>query len=215
MKAGLNRLRWDLRCPGATVFEGMILESSNPSNGPWAPPGQYVVKLTLGDQSWTQSLTVLKDPRLGQVTQQDLEEQFTLAMKLRDRVSAANEAVILIRKLKTQMDDDRITGEPELQKPLAELKNRLSLVEAELYQVKNQSPKDKIAFPIRLNDRLAGLFALVQEADGAPNRAHYEVFEQLSSELDGHLAELDQLLENDLAAVNERLSEKRLRLVTK
>ena len=215
VKAGLNRLRWDLRCPGATVFEGMILESSNPSNGPWAPPGQYVVKLTLGDQSWTQSLTVLKDPRLGQVTQQDLEEQFTLAMKVRDRVSAANEAVILIRKLKTQMDDDRITGEPELQKPLAELKNRLSLVEAQLYQVKNQSPKDKIAFPIQLNDRLAGLFALVQEADGAPNRAHYEVFEQLSSELDGHLAELDQLLENDLAAVNKRLSKKCLPLVTK
>ncbi len=215
VKAGLNRLRWDLRCPGATVFEGMILESSNPRNGPWAPPGRYAVKLTVGNQSWTQPLTVLKDPRLGQVTQQDLQEQFTLAMKVRDRVSAANEAVILIRKLKTQMDDDRITGEPELQKPLAELKNRLSLVEAELYQVKNQSPKDKIAFPIRLNDRLAGLFALVQEADGAPNRAHYEVFEQLSSELDGHLAELDQLLENDLAAVNERLSEKRLRLVTK
>ena len=62
VKAGLNRLRWDLRCPGATVFEGMILESSNPSNGPWAPPGQYAVKLTVGDQSWIQPLNRSQRP---------------------------------------------------------------------------------------------------------------------------------------------------------
>ncbi len=50
----------------------------------------------------------------------------------------------------------------------ADLLERVSRIEASLYQVKNQSPKDKIANPIKLNDRLAGLLANVQFGDAAP-----------------------------------------------
>ena len=81
-----------------------------------------------------------------------------------------------------------------------ELAQRLTAVEAELYQINNQSAKDKIAFPIKLNDRLAGLLWNIQRADGRPNRAHYEVFRELSNELDGHLAALDALLEEAKAS---------------
>ncbi len=43
-RAGLNRVSWDLRYFGATVFEGMVLESPSPDRGPWAPPGEYEVR---------------------------------------------------------------------------------------------------------------------------------------------------------------------------
>ena len=105
---------------------------------------------------------------------------------VRDRTSEANEAVIAIRKAKEHLED--------------ELAQRLTAVEAELYQINNQSAKDKIAFPIKLNDRLAGLLWNIQRADGRPNRAHYEVFRELSNELDGHLAALDALLEEAKAS---------------
>ncbi len=70
----------------------------------------------------------------------------------------------------------------------------LSEIEAELYQVKNRSPKDKIAFPIRLNDRLAGLLAIVDTGDGAPTAAARTVADQLIAELEAHLARLERVL---------------------
>ena len=69
-------------------------------------------------------------------------------------------------------------------------------IESELYQVKNQSPKDKIAYPIRLNDRLSGLLWNVQRADGRPNSGHYKVYQELVAELDIYLKKLDDLRRN-------------------
>jgi hypothetical protein len=70
------------------------------------------------------------------------------------------------------------------------LLERLSRIEASLYQVKNQSPKDKIANPIKLNDRLAGLLAIVQFGDAAPSDAQRAVARELVAELDAQLAHL-------------------------
>ena len=39
-KAGLNRFSWDLRYPGATTFDCMILWGGS-ANGPVAPPGHH------------------------------------------------------------------------------------------------------------------------------------------------------------------------------
>jgi hypothetical protein len=62
-----------------------------------------------------------------------------------------------------------------------------------LYQVKNQSSKDKIAFPIKLNDRLAGLLSLVQTGDAAPSAPQQAVAKELIAELNSHLAQLTSL----------------------
>jgi len=183
---GLNRISWDLRYEGATVFPGMVLESPSPTRGPWAPPGEYRVRVRAGSEERLESFRVVKDPRHPELTDRELQAQYELAAKLRDRVSEANEAVLEIRALRA-----RLTARSDA----ASLLTALADVEASLYQVKNESPKDKIAFPIRLNDRLSGLLWNVQRADGAPSRAHLEVYRELSSELFGHLETFEALRE--------------------
>src|SRR6185436_14197807 len=42
--AGLQRLTWDMRYPGATDFPGLIMWAAS-SRGPLAPPGTYQVKV--------------------------------------------------------------------------------------------------------------------------------------------------------------------------
>ena len=78
-KAGLNRVGWDLRYPGATTFPGSILRSATPERGPWAPSGTYRVRLTVDGQTEERALQVLKDPRLSDVSDADLRAQFSLA----------------------------------------------------------------------------------------------------------------------------------------
>ena len=101
-KAGTNRFTWDLRYPGATVFDGMILWSARAESGPAAPPGNYQVRLTADGQTQSQTFTIKRDPRLANVTDADLFEQFNLAIKVRDKTSEANEMVVLIRDIKSR-----------------------------------------------------------------------------------------------------------------
>jgi hypothetical protein len=142
------------------------------------------------------------------VARTDLEEQFALARKIRDATSAANEAVIQIRAVRTsvqqrirQLDGREATARVDT------LFDALLAVERELYQVDNESPKDKIAYPIKLNDRLAGLRADLERADAAPTPAHYRVFDELTGELDRHLRRLDAVLTEPLARLNALLQQ--------
>ena len=96
MAAGLNRVTWNLAYPGATTFPGMVLWGAT-TNGPAAMPGAYQVRLTVDGKAQTQPLTIRRHP-LRETTDADLQEQFALALRIRDKVSEANNAVIQIRE---------------------------------------------------------------------------------------------------------------------
>jgi hypothetical protein len=103
MAPGLNRVPWNLTHPGPTTFPGMVLWGATTA-GPAALPGSYEVRLTVDGQSMTQPLRIRKHPQRS-VSDSDLREQFDLAMRIRDKVSEANNAVIRIRSLKQQVGD--------------------------------------------------------------------------------------------------------------
>jgi hypothetical protein len=79
-----------------------------------------------------------------------------------------------------------------------ELLAGLSRIEEELYQVKNQSGQDPLNFPIRLNNRLAALERSVETGDARPTAGSYQVFKELSAELETQMDALNALLQNKL-----------------
>jgi photosystem II stability/assembly factor-like uncharacterized protein len=210
-KAGVNRFTWDLRYPGATVFEGMILWSARAEQGPSAVPGRYQVRLKVGDQTETQPLIIEIDPRLKGVTQADLVAQFQLASQVRDKTSAADEIVILVRDIKKQIADR--TGKANdaaLTSAGEKLAADLSVAEEEVYQVKNRSNQDPLNFPIKLNNMISALFRTVEAGDGAPTVQSYEVFKELSGRLAKVQAQLDGVLKTELSAFNLNLAAHKL-----
>ncbi|MFN7944365.1 MAG: glycosyl hydrolase [Blastocatellia bacterium] len=210
-KAGTNRFTWDLRYPGATVFEGMILWSARAEAGPLAPPGNYQARLTVNGKTYTQPFTIKKDPRLTNVTDDDLLKQFDLTMKVRDKTSEANEMVIRIRDLKKQMKERTDKANDAAVKAAAEsLNNKLSAVEEEIYQVRNRSSQDPLNFPIRLNNQIAALRRSIETGDGRPTDQSFVVFRELSARLDEQRTRLDNILKSDLAQFNKLLAERRL-----
>ncbi len=193
IKKGLNTFSWDLRYPAPALFKGMILWGASPVNGPMAPPGNYQVRFTAGGEAVTKSFEIKLDPRLKGVTAADVSQQFELAMQIRDATNRANQAVITIRKLKTM-----ITTGGHITNAHKELLDELSKIEENLYQVKNQSGQDPLNFPIRLNNRLAALGRSVETGDARPTAGSYQVFKELSAELDQQLTALNTLLQNKL-----------------
>jgi len=208
---GLHRAVWDLHYPGATTFPGMILRSARAERGPLAPPGTYQVRLTLGERKLVRSFSVTKDPTLTQVTDGDLLERFALALRIRDKTSEANEAVIAIRLMRQQVEARLAqTGDRSVHEAAGSLLRKITSVEEELYQVKNRSPKDPLNFPVKINNRIAALLGVVESAEAKPTRQSYEVFDILSRELADALRGLNPALQGDLPQLNRLLAGKGL-----
>ena len=120
-------------------------------------------------------------------------------MAIRDAESRANVSVLLARDLRAQID--AIVAESDdggLRDEASGFATGIEAVAGELYQLRNQSPKDKIAFPIKLNDRLTGLRSHLERGDGTPIDAYQAVFNELSAELDAQLRILERMLTDDL-----------------
>jgi photosystem II stability/assembly factor-like uncharacterized protein len=203
---GLNRFTWNLRTPGPSVFEGLVLLFVNPTAGPRVPWGTYAVRLTVDAESQTQSFEVKGDPRLTGVGPAAIREQFRLATEVRDRTSASHEAVAGIRVCRGQIQDRaEQAGDDEVTAAGERLAGELGAIERALYQTRLLAGDDEGHFPIKLNNKFAYLLPVIESAESRPTDQTYDVFDVLSRRLDRRLTALDQLFDEDVPAFNELL----------
>ncbi len=204
---GMNRFVWDMRYPGASRVKGAVLWAGE-LRGPRAVPGKYKVRLIVGDKSMEQEFEIVKNPNLKDVTQEDLQAQFDLLMKIRDRITDAHDAVNQIRDIKKQVNDlaKRVKGTDNgkaVADAAKELVKKLSTIEGEILQVKSKSRQDPLNFPIKLNNKLASLARVVASADARPTKQSYDVFNDLSAQLDKQLTALDKVIKEDVPKFND------------
>lgn len=210
LSTGFNRMSWNLQTESWTAFPGMILWGVR-TRAPVVPPGRYTVRMTVDGQAQSVPLTVVRNPRITDVTDADLHAQYAFSKMVWEKVNEANTAVIEIRRIKRQLED-RLgkSGDGRLRSTGETLQANASAVEEQIYQVRNQSGQDPLNFPIRVNNRLANLLSMAQRGDGRPNESMPEIFRILSDELKGYTDRLAELWASDLAAVNAELARLRL-----
>jgi hypothetical protein len=216
---GMNRFTWDLRYEGATVFPGMIMWAAQPQRGPAAPPGKYSVRITANGETKTRDFALGIDPRLQAdgISEANLQEQFKLSLQVRDRVTAANMAVIQIRGIRDQINQRLEKVSPrrkaEIQKLADGVLTSLASVEQQVYQVRNQSSQDPLNYPIMLNNKIAALMGVIESADNRPTQQTYEVFEELSRALDAELQKKDATIKSDLTRLNAAFQREKIEAV--
>jgi photosystem II stability/assembly factor-like uncharacterized protein len=206
---GHQRVTWDLRYEGATRFPKMILWFAG-TRGPLAPPGNYTVRLTALGSTRTQPLTITRDPRLS-ATDADLAAQFALATRVRDEVSRANGAVIRIRAMKDEIAKrGAATSDGHVRAEADALSARLTAIEGEIYQYRNQSSQDPLNYPIKLNNKIGALAGVIESAEAAPTDQARAVLNELTAQLDAQIAALDAVLAREVPAFNRTLGRARL-----
>jgi hypothetical protein len=152
----------------------------------------------------SQPFAVLKHP-LRPVPDADLQFQWDLASRIRDKVNEANLAVIRIRRIKTDIAD-RIKDAPaEVRSAGEQLTKSLSAVEEQIYQVRNQSGQDPLNFPIKTNNRLASLLRVANSGEGRPTGNVEPIFNDLIAELKAETDQLNQVISSQLAPFNQML----------
>jgi photosystem II stability/assembly factor-like uncharacterized protein len=201
-RVGVHRTVWDMRYPAPMEVEGASFWDESGAAGPLAPPGAYQVQLTVGDTVLKQPFEILADPRVS-VEQADLEEQFRLAMAIRDRLSETHATANRIAELRRQIAVWRTRPQVEpLIGRLDDADQQLGSIDHELIE---RAPGLSYAHPIRLNAKLAALGVMVGSADAAPTRQAREVFAELSEHLARQLERLRNLQAVDLAALEASL----------
>ncbi len=199
--AGLNQFAWDMRYPDASSFRGMIMWAGS-VRGPIAPAGEYTVRMTVGDAAPQEArFKLLNDPRTT-ATAADLVAQFEFLIKVRNRVTQANDAVKTIRNVRAQLED-RVSKAPRLKRSADALDAAMKKVEEEIYQTKNQSNQDPLNFPIKLNNKLAALTGVASSGPYRPTDQSEAVFTELSELLEVQLKQLQKLMTEDLNRFNQ------------
>ncbi len=216
-QAGMNRFVWDLHYPDATTFPGLIMWAGS-TRGPLIVPGTYTAKLTVGDKTQSQQFVVKNDPRL-KTTAAEFSAQLSLSIQVRDKLSQVNQAVVDIRAAKKQLEDyaTRLKDDAAAKKvadAAKDLDKKLTAVEEELYQIKNQSSQDPLNFPIKLNNRLAALLGVIQSTDAGPTKQSNVVYEGLASEANAQLRAADKLLKDDVSQFNKLVRDSNIPAVT-
>ncbi len=204
-RIGANRFAWDLRYAGAAEFPNMILWVSRPV-GPIALPGEYQIRVTANGVSATERLTIRPDPRVSNVSADDLRQQFALALQVRDLVSEANESVTKIREVRNRLRE-RATDvrNAALAKRIEAVVVQLDQVEGELYQTKLRSELDATIYPVKLNNRLTNLQMSIETGDGAPTAQARAAFDSLAAALAGLRSRLGAILNGPVVDLDRRL----------
>lgn len=204
-RKGMNRFVWNMEYPGPVRVPGAVLWGARLS-GPLAVPGSYQVRLIVGSKQRTQSWEWKKDPRV-KASQEDLQQQFDLLIKIRDEITRVNRAVLRLRYVRSQIDsllkkinkDHPFAGIIQAGK---QLKARMKSVEDVLIQSKSKSGQDPLNYPILLDNKIGALASVVSSADARPTDQSYTVFKFLSKKANEQIQILDRILSRDLPAFN-------------
>jgi hypothetical protein len=212
---GMNTTAWNLLYPPAERIEGMILWNGVPG-GIVAPPGSYFARLKVGKDSVEQPFVIKADPNYT-ITQNEYEQQHQFLQTVMAKFNETQKAIKDIRTLRTQITDFTSRQGKDMPKEVKtaadSITRSLTAIEEVLYQTKAKSGQDVLNYPIRLNDKLSGVFDAANSGNMAPSKQVREVYADLSSQIDRELAKLKTIRERDIPAFNELIRQKALPVI--
>lgn len=224
MDSGMNRFLWDMRYPGSPTLPSndrmLGWGPGKVSEGPLAPPGKYKVKITIDNVTYTEEFEICKNPRIS-ASQEDLESQFKLSMKIVQAVSNITRAVTQIRSVREQISGwvSRITEKTPQQELIVISDNiltSLSDIEQKLTSSGNKGPVNQVGRgpAATLDGKFNGLLGVITSADFAPTKQSHEVFDILYDSLGKQLSQLELLLTNEIPEFNNLISKLNLAAIS-
>jgi hypothetical protein len=204
-EAGMNRFIWDLRYEKPVKLESKSRskreEALAGASGPRAIPGEYQVRLSVGEQVLTERFVLVPDPRLP-VTAADLKAQFELKMAIRERSSETHAAINQIRRVREQVEEwlKRSGDNAAVKEAARALKDELRAVEAELINLDFEKPRPGLN---RIKEKWDALSSMIDESDHAPTGGAREFYAELKTQLDAQRRKLKRVIDGPVKAFSD------------
>jgi hypothetical protein len=247
-RAGTNRANWDLRYDSPRLIALRTTPPENPhiwdeprfkgqdsrpithwgmspnQPGPMVAPGKYTVKLIVDGQTFTQTVEVLRDPKMDPKfagTNADLEASVKMQLRIRDDISKTSDMVNQIEWMRKQLDDVVHALRPqkdkaELAKNVEAMDQKMLAVEYKLLNKALMTSDDKYfieAYTVYFN--LLWLNGEVGPGAGdvaggmefGPTDTSRMLLDMIEKDLATATAEYHNLMEKEIPGFNKSLAE--------
>ncbi|MEM9065636.1 MAG: glycosyl hydrolase [Planctomycetota bacterium] len=205
---GMNKHSWNFRREAPAVVPGAV-GWPNLSPGVRVIPGDYTVRLTIGETVIEQPLLIEGDPRLD-ISDADWSAQDILLDRIYRTLDQTHETVNLIRDIRGQISGttarvQKAGGDDSVMEAAKALNEKIDEIENALIQTKSKSAQDPLNFPVMINDKLKALM-FGADTDGRPSQAYFDVMDDLEQRLAPHFAAINRIKAQDIPAFNEAVA---------
>jgi hypothetical protein len=212
--AGMHRMVWDLRLtapegtnksyPMAAIYRNTPAEP----RGPWALPGEYLVRLTAGGRSYEQPLTVKMDPRV-QIAPEALHRQFEIAKSCSAGIRDIQSTLGQCRKIHGQLKEleNRVASNADLTKRVFALEAEIAELEGNTSE-RRRGPRRGEPGALSLSllkRRLIQLLELVDATDADPTPQAVAATKDTLRSLADLQKRWDAMNERELPSMNTEL----------
>jgi photosystem II stability/assembly factor-like uncharacterized protein len=226
-KEGINRHVWNMRYEGpkrvASAREAPPNEFFEPNRGPDVVPGTYKIAVTVKGETQTQTVTVLPDPRMPSDAEA-FRAQTRAGLDVRNGVTALNEMINRIDSLQAQiaaLEKDLRGGGEEgeagrggrryeaVLKAARDLGKKLKDLRDKVYNadIQREVGQDSIHY----HTDFQGLYQRLGQALSGYNQPPGDLFkEEMAArrkQLDGYLAQFNDLAKTDIPSFNKTAAE--------
>ena len=204
---GLNRASWSMRIkPPIVPPAANALFSA--SQGPRVLPGTYTVKMTKGDQTYTESLKVVLDPRV-KFTEDDRKAQFDLAMKVYNLIEHMTYAVDAIEAVRDAANAraGKLSEKDPVRAQLQKLASDVDQLRSKIVATKEGGA---ITGEERIREHLGELYGFVNQYEGRPTNEQAQRADSLGRDLEDVINDFQKQTNASLPAVNAALKKKKL-----
>jgi photosystem II stability/assembly factor-like uncharacterized protein len=208
---GLNRANWSMRlkAPAVPAAATALFEAAQ---GPRVLPGSYTVRMTKGDNVYTEQLNVALDPR-AKFSLEDRKAQFDLTMKIYHTIEHMTYAVEAIEGVRDSANGraGKLQEKDALKKQLQNLAARCDALRSKIVATKEGG---MITGEERIRELLGQLYGTVNGYEGRPSEYQAARSDSLAHELEDVIGDFQQLAQKELPGINAALKKKNAEAIT-
>jgi photosystem II stability/assembly factor-like uncharacterized protein len=211
VEAGMNRVNWDGRYePLFTRPRGIVMWGGGGSGGPRAVPGDYTVRLSVGEWTQEQPLHLVTDPRI-ETTIAQYQEQYELTASVGNRLNDVWDALEGLRRVKQSMRAlaPRVRGQEGAKEVLQlgrDITAELAEIEKVITQVEGEGGQDALNFPGRLDNQWVVLYSAASGPNTPLTAGVAMRYADLQPETDELLQRLRTVYDGQLVELNAKIA---------
>ncbi|HUD67569.1 MAG TPA: hypothetical protein VMQ17_23500 [Candidatus Sulfotelmatobacter sp.] len=208
---GLNRASWSMhvKAPAVPPAATALFEAAQ---GPRVLPGTYTVKMTKGDNVYTEQLNVALDPR-AKFSVDERRAQFDLTMKIYHTIEHMTWAVEAIEGVRDAANGNagKVAEKDPLRKQLQDLAAACDALRSKIVATKEGG---MITGEERIRELLGQLYGAVNGYEGRPTDYQAARADSLAHELEDVIGDFQRLTQKELAGVNAGLKKKKAEAIS-
>ncbi|MCE2676188.1 MAG: hypothetical protein LW603_06365 [Sediminibacterium sp.] len=200
---GLQQFTWNLYHKEIEKPSDDLILWNGSTSPVLAAPGKYYAKVSIDKDSVMYPFELIADPNY-KVSNADLKAQEQFLLEVASSFNTIMKALKGIKEIRTQVQVlQKKTKDSSFQKQSESLLASLKTIEEALHQTKAKSGQDVLNFPIRLDDKIAGVFESAAAGYVAPTKQVKETYIAIQLQVDEQLKMYETIKKEGVKALND------------